>query len=294
MADPKDRNHLLEMGWKRGAFINIKTSADLQAQLPQEILQKIEDKPAAYLIPLLYDCALLEHRFEIEPWVQVLVGWTCDCDSKGDYAFGKNPRKLHFPVICPERGRLELDVTAVGFWQLNRKQLLKETPSPEIEWPEHGLDILLNWVSERYRQATFPDSWNTRLKAKEKLFKKLWRRDAFVTCCSGVYFDIQPFSELKDEDDYKVKVFIAVSDTVDNKRYREFNLKEGPELVERLKSIWATVSGVEVLAVDAIKESEFTKAMERNYKRWPLEYFSYKGEPLALLPPEVEFQKGDR
>lgn len=283
-----DRKKCLASGWQRGAFINIKANQDILNVLPPELITHIDELGRAYLIPVLYDCALVEPRQEIEPWAQALICWPCTPD--GNYKFGKNPRRFHFPINTPD-GETYLEVKAISFCQVDRALLLTAEPLNDWQWPKLGLEILLNWVSERFRQPTFPDEWNNRMGKLKSRLNQLWKNDDFVNLCSGVYLNIQPFREVEPEELYTVNAYITVPPGLEGRQLIEFNKTRSPALVQKLKSILKSLSNVTVGEVDTINEDQFTKATERQYKRWQLEYYSYKDDPVAPLPAELEMPR---
>lgn len=284
------RDEWLAKGWLRGAFIDLKAHPEILALLPDKLQSEIVTQPKAYLIPLLYDCALVNDNFNQEPWVQVLVCWSCpQAGGDGNFKFGKNPRKNHFPILI-DNIETYLSAEALGFAQFDREELLKATPLTNIAWPEKGLFQLLNWVAERYNQSTFPDQWNVRMNSKRKLLDRLWKNDSFTNNCSGVYFEIVPFSEVSEKDIYEVKAFIAIPETITRKEHRTFVKEHEQVLIQSLKDIMGSIPNISVASIDTIKEDQFTKSMERNYHRWQLEHLSYRNIDEAPLPAELDIK----
>jgi len=284
------RDEWLAKGWLRGAFIDLEAHPEILALLPEKLKAEISTQPKAYLTPLLYDCALVNDNFNQEPWVQVLVCWPCPkAGGDGNFKFGKNPRKNHFPVLIDNTEKY-FSAEALGFAQLDRDKLLKATPLTNIAWPEKGLFQLLNWVAERYNQPTFPDQWNIRMNSKRKLLDRLWKKDSFTHNCSGVYFEITPFSEISEDDTYKVKAFIAIPETMTGKEHRVFVREHEQEVIQSLKSIMESIPNISVVLIQTIKEDEFTKSMERSYRRWQLEHLSYRNIDEAPLPAELDIK----
>jgi len=281
--DEFNRESWLAKGWKRGAFVDLKRHGELLSSLPKKLAAHVETLDQAFLIPVLYDCALVDERFDAEPWAQVVVCWPCV--ENADFCYGKNPRRYHFPVFIDDQ-KTHLEVNALSFCQLDREELLTFDPNTEIDWPNLGLDQLLNWISERIRQPTFPDAWNNRLKKKEKNFKRLWKKDSFVNSCSGVYFSIEPSVEIAEHEKYRVRAFITTH--LEGRALRDFMKDHESELVGKLADILRSTSNVDVGQVDLINEGQFTKSMERQYLRWQLEHYSYKEEGVAPLPAELE------
>lgn len=288
MADKTKREQWIKKGWKRGAFIDLNVHPELIDLLPEKLKFKIGEQKQAYLFPILYDCSLINESFEQEPWVQVLICWPSDKpDGDGNFKFGKNSRKIDFPVLI-EGNKTYLRSEAIGFSQFDREKLLEITPSTLISWPEKGLEQILNWVSERYKQPTFPDEWNERLAKKKKQLEKLWKKSGFVNNCSGLYLNITPFAEVATTEAYTLKAFLVISSTLTSKEHRVFVRDHEQDLLQTLSSIIKSIPNIEILAINTIKEDQFTKAEERYYQRWQLERLSYKDLDNAPLPAELE------
>lgn len=274
------RDDWLQAGWKRGAFIDLKSQANSQLfdLLPDNVKAAVEEQRAAYLIPVLNDCALVHGSFESEPYVQVTLCYPCEKNKA--FCNLKQPRTYHFPLIINGEEHY-FECLSKLFLTIDRELLLKHTPDEKLVWPEFGLDKLLNWLADRFRQPTFPDEWNRRLHAKQGRFSSLWKSEKFGFC-SGVYISISPFNEISPDDYYDVKVFILAPEEFEGKSYRLFNKEDAPEIVSRLKTILDSIPKLNVKAVDTISEDAFTKSMERHYKRWSLEYYSYSRDGSAF------------
>lgn len=267
------RDDWLQAGWKRGAFIDLKSQANSQLfdLLPNDIKAAVNEKRAAYLIPVLNDCALVHDSFETEPYVQVTICYPCEKNNA--FCNLKQPRTYHFPLL--KNGEEQyFECLSRIFLTIERQLLLNHTPDDTLVWPELGLDKLLNWLADRFRQPTFPDEWNFRLDKKQGRFHSLWKSEKFGFC-SGVYISIHPFSEISPDEIYDVSVLILAPEEFDGKTYRHFNKNDAPELISRLKSILDSISNLNIKSVNTISEGAFTKSMERQYKRWSLEYYSY-------------------
>ena len=283
-----DRDVWLSAGWERGSIIPITHDHDISALLHKKIKDEIERHPVSYLIPILYDCALIDDDFDAEPWVQLLVCWPID-RADGNYKFGKNPRKYHFEILIDDVPTC-LEVSALGICQIERELLLAHcVPSENIKWGQNGLSRILHWVSERYKQPTFPDEWNNRKDVARKLFEKFSKDTLFNDFCSGVYVNITPFEEIGTDDIYNVNVYLSIPEDVvsDGRALQKFNKEISPVLIEKVGSAFKIMPNVNIGNVDTLVEGEFTKETERKYKRMSLEYYSFKRNPEGPLPAET-------
>lgn len=272
-------------GWKRGAFISLTENPALKDELPRKLVAFLEGKKSPHVVPILYDCALIEESFEKEPWAQVVVCWEID-EPDGNFAHAKNPRKLH--TSANSGGNLfSLEVTAISFAQVDREVLLQCTPNTTIQWEPGRLEQLLDWIAERYRQPTFPDCFNNRLGPVEKRLEAQWKSEVFRDYCSGIYFRLSSYDELAENENYTLDVIIAVPSSITGRQFAEFDAKHSQNMIQGIKTRISPAQGIKVGIVDILSESQFTKDIERNYLRFSLEYFSYKSKSgKTLLPAE--------
>lgn len=262
----------LKAGWKRGAFIRLDSNPELLGELPKKIVDAVKDKTLACIVPIIYDCALVEHSFYKEPWAQVLVVWEAKFD--GNFANARNPRKLHITAL-EKSNPVCFEVSALSFAQVDRETLLKATPDSSMQFESDNLSMLLDWVAQRYRQATFPDSFNKRLGPFNKQLKKLWGSELFGKFASGVFVKIDTTEELSDDDIYNIEVIISIPYHMKGREYRNFEQNNSDTMIFQLKSIFDAAKGIELNKIETLTERELTKEVEREFSRFSLEYFSY-------------------
>ncbi|MEN4519419.1 hypothetical protein [Pantoea agglomerans] len=275
----------VQAGWKRGAFVRLAENTALFDELPNKMVSFLEDKKNPLVIPVLYDCALIEESFEKEPWAQVLICWEIEACS-GNYAHAKNPRTLHTTAV-KEGESISLEFTAMSFTQVDREVLLSCSTDNSLSWEPIKLAQLLDWVAERFRQPTFPDSFNNRLRPVERRLNAEWKSEVFREFCAGVYFKLNTYAELLEHEAYTLDVIIAIPESIKGKEFALFDMKHSQNMIQGIKTKISPAKGIQVGNVEVLSESEFTKAIERNYLRFSLEYFSYKSQSgEAVLPAE--------
>ncbi|APC14000.1 hypothetical protein AB6H26_20805 [Providencia hangzhouensis] len=270
-----DRDSLVSSGWKRGTFVELKKFTNIIDELPPKLRLFCERNETVYLIPVLYDCALIEPSLEKEPWVQVILAIPCQADNNFKHA--KNPRKIHLPIQV-DGHESYIEITALSFFQVCRKKLLQESiPSPNIMWLGNAKNMLLDWIAERYRRATFPDSFGHRIDKKcQKALDSTWKDENFSKFCSGVYINLHTDDELPEGQVYKTDILIAVPEEVNLRQIR--NNRIADKMVEKLKNAILLAKGIQVSSIDLMSEDQFTKKIERKFKRFSLEYFSYSSK----------------
>ncbi|MDV7025546.1 hypothetical protein R4P48_23145 [Atlantibacter subterranea] len=286
-----NREELIEAGWARGAFVELHAYPAILDELPKKLRDFCVSQETVFLIPVLYDCALIDLRFDKEPWVQVVIGSVCD--ENPSYRHARNPRLLHLPIGCKSDGNLKcIEISALGFAQIDREfLLLNSVPSSEYQWSEASLECLLNWIAERYRQATFPDSFNKKVEQKQKLLKKAWKSQPFVEYCSGVHIRIFPDVELPEQEEYDVDILLTIPSIYKKRELAEIVRDSAPAMKEIIRNIFNSIVGVKNVRVETIPENQFTKEQERMYKKYSLEYYSFSSDNVdAVLPADFFIQ----
>jgi len=169
-----------------------------------------------------------------------------------------------------------LEISSLGFAQIEREYLLKNsTPNLKLKWGPLALECLLNWISGRFNQATFPDAFNRRIASKDKLLKRMWKSDDYVNCCSGVHFALSTDEELDDDRKYNLSIVLTIPEGLRGRELAQVMKNNVPAMVERIKGIFSSMDGVVLESINTLPEGEFTKSLERQFKRYSLEYYTY-------------------
>lgn len=293
----QSRTDLINAGWERGAFVCLSQNEGLLEYIPSELkefLVSIEDANDIYFVPVFYDCALISDDFIQEPWVNLIVCWKCEkVGGDGNFKFCKNPRKYHFPLEVNGQS-IFFETNALSIVHMRRDVFLQSSINLDVKWPVFGLETMLNWLTERIRQPVFPDEWNERLKSKKKLLERFYSDQTLVEKCAGVFFRITPFSQIDKTERYSVSALIVTPAIENGAEHRKFNREIKPkldELKEQLRQILQGIENVDVETVSDLQEDQFTRKEERLYKRYQLEFMTYKsGEVDNLtLPADLQF-----
>lgn len=293
----QSRDEFIKAGWERGAFVCLSQNIRLLEYIPlelKEFLISTADVNEVYFVPVLYDCALISENFTQEPWVNLVVCWKCSKnDGDGNFKYCKNPRKYHFPLNVKGE-QVFFETNALAITHMRRDIFLQSSIIPDVKWPVFGLETMLNWLTERIRQPVFPDEWNDRLKSKKKLLEKFYSDQTLVDKCAGVFFHITPFKQIDKAERYTVSALIVTPSLENGAEHRRFNKEMKPKLdalKEQLRLILQGIENVEVKTVLDLQEDQFTRKEERLYKRYQLEFMTYKsgGDDSMVLPSDLQF-----
>lgn len=272
------RDQLHADGWKRGACIDLKAnsaeSLELMRQLPELLVEKVGVSERAYMMPLLYECALIDDDYEGEPWVPVLVFWGIK-DSVGNYLNGKNPRVYHFElVVNGERSWFE--GSASGLWVVCRRTMQQVSVDPSVLCEEDTVRRLLRWSASRVTRSVFPDEWNSKMEKIRKRLEVIWKSEAYAQI-SHVFLSLKVVGNV-----YNAKVILSVPDKyVKEVGQRKYFGQGGrsEELSTKIRTTMSAAVDVIVETVAVIPESQLTLGMLREYESWPLDYYSFRRAP---------------
>ncbi len=201
------REELLAKGWRRHSVISkSKNKFDRLLKLFPENLNVMASKEDAIILLSTYDCAVVSPCFETEPWIQILVA--IPVDYKKELSCGRNPRRLHFKIHKNEK-ELSYETNASGIYQLDRKILCDLQPDLIYKVNNENQFHLKNWLAERYKQNTWPDSFNSSLKPAERKLKKFWKK--YNDYVSSAYIKLDTYDEIENKK-YEISVIIALED----------------------------------------------------------------------------------
>lgn len=273
-SESHSREDWIKAGWSRGVFISLNDNVHLQDIIPAEILSHIKEKESVYLVPVTYDCALVDEDFSREPWAQIILLWKVDSEN-GNFKFGKNPRVIQIPVNVG--GNIEYyEAQAIGIFHVKRDTLLRSNIDNSRKLSPKFLKIVLGWCAARITRSVFPDSWNNRLSKSKKIFEKIWNDSTFSSLISGVYINVAPFTELNDGQSYDAKVILCFDTEQNSVSLRNYKNTLEQIHMAQISGAFSTVGQINLKSVDILPDTEFTKSMERDFHLLDLEYFSSK------------------
>jgi|TARA_R110000868_G_scaffold373866_2_gene638196 hypothetical protein len=263
-----DRDALLEKGLGRGVCLSAAGVDFTDFHLPKIQAQLID--PEDIIIPILYDCALLDIDLDREPWLEFVVAKKVASPIPA-LLNGKTPRKLHFPIIVDGQ---EIFYEVIPRLQCRScRSIISELNLAFSHLlATRTLIVLLDWLSNRIKQPVLPDEFEKRLHKKklENIFKSV---DALKA--SGIYINIDPNEPISVENEYTAKIIVAYEDSV----YRElYRAKSVENVVIKLKSYFSVTDGVNLTEIISMPESEITLSILNNFQSWGSDYFTYRSD----------------
>lgn len=249
-------------------------------------LTNAADPGSTCVVVITHDCDLANDDLDAEPCVEVIVGRTVAAAS-GNFAWGKAPRTLHYPV---RRGGASatIELVATGKHALRKCDLAPFEPDPHFNLDGPTLAVLRSWLCARYHRAAFADAFVTRMrdtKADAKLAKAL---EAHGTNVSFTYFDVDKGEcvERAEGDPYTLSVVLA------------FNPGDDPEAAADAADAAAEAvetalrgrlpeggTSIRLEACFAISEDDISVSRARVLNHWRLEYMTHRSKDEQLGPP---------
>lgn len=274
MSEEDDiRTALLNAGWKQGACIDAQEALQRITDLHQYHKEILESVDGCLLIITLYDCAIINGSFEKEPLLHYVVAKPIDSIHPSN-ALSKNSRTLHFNLSVDDADK-SFEINAGSFGVAYRKALSTLLPLKNIKFGEKEKRVFLKWVNRRIIQATFPDSFNSRLNKRLKQLGNMFDKYDSKNV-TGVYLRLSPrHDELPDNKTYDVAIIVAVVDS----EARKFMNEHEAALMMNLETFFQPLHSVKLVEKQILAESQITLAMLRDYDLWSPEYNSFKSTP---------------
>lgn len=196
------RQTLTEKGWRRHSIIGRDNPAfnAILKKLPEIITSQITGNTV--IILTTYDCGIVHHSLDAEPWVQMILANPKNKDN--NFANGKNVRKLHFDI--EKNGEsINFETNACLIYQVEREVLLNYEPSTDYFVDSKSSQCINIWIAERFRQDTFPDLFNELIRPAGRNLKKFYKK--YNDFLSSVYI------KLDDSDaGYNISLILALLD----------------------------------------------------------------------------------
>lgn len=266
---------IADRGWRQGSVLRCDDHRLLGARY-------CEGRPEADVIGLVVSqsCDLTHESLEGEPFAEILIGFRADDEAalklRGNRSAGKHPRCLHMPI---RQGHDEVWFAFLPWDRVLVDRAALADCIPHDEWVvlQADLDVLANWLAQRYVRAAFPDDFNTLLDATRSKQKKLHVR--LSPDVSGLYARLNPDRDLLEGERYVLDLLALVP---------EFRRDE---LSSVSKSVQALIDSIRATGIDVRgnvrMEDEVSYGLVRSFRRFPLEHLSLRGDPPDPMPLEL-------
>lgn len=264
----QDGNDIKDLGWRQARILD---NVDLAALVDPERLELTERSVG---IVASQSCDLVHPLFEVEPWVEIVIGEFVDAVDP-NFTHGKSTRKLHIEIHSKNGDSLAAEFSVHNKLSFSREKLLGITPSEEYEILRDDERTFCHWLASRYKRDALPDEFDLRWKRILSRRKKKFKKASEV---SGLYVQLYPDGEVGSEDYYSVNVIVLVKPGVSQ------------EVIDRLEGVADTLRAdfeKEKIDADCVVKTEdkVSVATIKLYKRFDLDHITLKGDVDHEDPP---------
>ncbi len=266
------RDQIIARNWKQGALI--KPIADERFFLNSHIDVNADD----WYLVISQTCDLVHDNFDIEPYFEVLRVQQVTGSPKIEYAAGKNSRILHQSFSCFGGDCYFFGQPSDRFF-VDRALLLEH--EPEIFITENEMDIIINWIVNRFARAAFPEEfvkrWKERHKKIERIIKKL-------LAVKDIYIKLEPFCEIPDDAAYQIEIYLVLEnqdfdDVAIHKQYTDF--------ARSLEDQFNSCHLIDVEIIEPRSMADMTLDELQYLKRWDYSYLSYRDAKRHATPSQT-------
>lgn len=252
-------------GWLQGKILR---DEDLSELVPQT---SSPTAPRAGIV-ISQSCDLTHSSLEAEPHVELIVGhgteMANDQGRRGNYTYGKNPRRLCLMIQSNNGGNTWYEFSCHDRQLLCRKQLENLQPDQNRFLLADDIESLSKWLCQRYRRAALPDEFNILLHATDKKIKSNQKR--LSPHISAIYFTLDPDRDLEAGEKYQINLLA----TVPEDKLEQFETAK--ESFDSLIEVYEA-SGIDTNA-RILGENQVSIHTLRGMKRWPLDHLSLPGD----------------
>ena len=255
--------------WRQGSIIK-------NDEFPTSIAGRLEGDELILAVTT-QSCDLVHGSLEDEPVAECIA---CHFTGKenGNYAFAKNPRRLHISISDSDGSEQPVEILAHRLHRFPREELAAISPSQDQYLSEKNRKTLVRWLASRYDRPAFPDKFNDRLKdVKEKLKKRAVQMSEAVT---GLHIEINPMEEIPEGAEYHVNLLALVS------------IDFSGDMAEIIASVeaYADLMNETALETKAVvkKEDAVSVAVFRRFSRLDWDYLSLLADPPHDLPADTQ------
>jgi hypothetical protein len=244
-------------------------------EIQKEVGLQLDSKDGL-LIVVSQSCDLVHYKLDDEPYVECIE---CHPIEKmdGNYTHGKNPRRLHIPVVRENDQEQIVEIRPYRIHRFDRNVLCRIYPDNKYYLSEKSCRILSRWLASRYAREAFPDEFIRRLYAVKKKMEK--KASQLADTVTGIYMQINPDREIGEQENYSVNLLALVeADSEDNAQDVEVLMQEYAELMR------GELMDVRFKVMPEDKVSVF---LMRSYKKIDWDHITLRGHEATAMPLDL-------
>lgn len=254
---------ILNAGWNQGSLIYLsREDRDLFGLVGSTDLYIVASHP----------CDVVSQDFERDPIVELLPIRQIEA-MDGNFAFGKNPRKLQV-AMGPNIWEIE---TAIKV-SVPRTTLSSRAPVETMQ--DEDRKLFARWLSDRYARSVFATEFNNRLASVSRKIESLVKRAS--ENISGVYVAVSS-EELAVGQNYEIVIVVTMRSAHFSESGRWTVVSE---IVDKLSDVVRECEGIVLLDCRVVSESDMSLENLRQFARWDYAYMSVRAQDFESLPPQ--------
>ena len=226
------------------------------------------------LLIISHDCDLVNHSYELEPFVEFLVVRPQAAAARDGLLFNsKNPRKLQFEA--EELGKLRLyEINIHEKYRAGRQILENGSPDTTTKVKATDVRMIARWASRRYDRPSFPTAFVDRLskEIKSKLPKKMQKDGEDVV---SVLIGAESWAELGPSKPYKIVLRVLMGPEACEDESRE---RRGLGIVSEMRALLAQCDGIEVEDANLASTTEISLFDYLHLRRWDFDFLTPEQE----------------
>lgn len=268
--DQGERSNVKARGWRQGSV------------LPAALFGGLDNSPKGLvtdrdlLIVISHDCDVTHHSFAAEPNFEIATARAIS-STDGNRMWGKSPRKYQFAFEANGHSKY-FEICKNEIFREPRSKLSNYDPCNINSLDPECVRSIVRWVAKRYIRASFPDTFNDRVRAAIPGIKKSLRNEGGLF--KGIYI-CTTNEELGIDVQYEAIIWGVMSD----EEYEDADKrKDATELLGEIEASIADCDGVTVENAEVRAENQVTISDLNYFKRWDFDDLSLRDGDGDVIP----------
>lgn len=253
-------------GWRQGSCLFLEEDHEL---IKQKVLQ------SGLYVVITQDCDLLHQDFDTEPFVELLRIEKID-KPDGNYTRGKNPRKIHIPIVNPKTEPNHYEGIIRNRFTISREKLSTLMPAKDCCLESKTLESLIKWIVKRYKRTAFPDTLYKRI-GEENIDKiKTILKNYVDDVHHGLFISLSTYEELNENEPYEMDIYLLTEPHIEEEVFK--NLVTDLEKIYKIIHTDGSVNvrdDYRVVSLDDIDVSKYNELGSLDF-----EYLSFRDQKV--------------
>ncbi|PKG35074.1 MULTISPECIES: hypothetical protein [Psychrobacter] len=259
------------LGWRQGSFVKPESVAKLIGDIDSTFTISANN----LLVVASQSCDVASSQ---EEYIELSIVRLLSVEAfNKQYSHNRHPRILHIEAISNSSDeKVILELKAHEKIQIKKSLLEEFKPDSSINFLEGNLNQYIDWLAGRYKRPALPTKFDQLIASSDKKGKRKKIAKRANEHLTGIYVEIYPNRDIKDEETYSVNLLgIASNDQSIASATDALN-----EYADILKD-----AGMDVSVPKVGTEFKISVGTLRQYQRINFDYLSY--EENNPIPPDT-------